>query len=113
MESVPWNDRPTVWVVSVVENGELMRRVALSQDGVYGFLWKRKFSWIDEWNLDRTTHIHIPDDVGGLFAAVESIHSILDSIDGVVDLGTWGPVVDGFDTGFSVHVHVSFNRLYP
>jgi hypothetical protein len=84
----------------------------MSEDGVYSFLWKRKFIWMDEWNLDRGTHIHIPPELAGLFSAVESLHSILATVDGEVDLGTWGPMVDGSDTGFTVHLHISFNKLY-
>jgi len=108
---VPWKLRPTVGVLTLYENDSVLQRVSLSLEGIRSVLWKRKFMWIDEWNLDEGTHIHIPAELQSLFHLVESLDDENPPLH--ADLGTWGPVIDGKDTGFAVYMHLSRHKLYP
>jgi hypothetical protein len=108
---VPWNSRPWVWVLTLYENDFVVRHVSVSLQGIRGVLWKRKFMWIDEWNLDAGRRIDIPEELESLFEFVESLHD--DNPPSVDDVGTWGPVLDGNDTGFAVRLQLSRHKVYP
>ena len=104
-----------MWVITCYENHTVHRRACLSLDSVVSFLWKREFLWRDHWLVNDDDEM--PLEFWPLFESItlpqlqeRVMHS---SFEGEADLGTWGPWINGRDTGFTVAVHLTLNKLYP
>lgn len=115
LQSVLYKDRPTVWVITCYENDRVHRRVSLSLDSLHGFLWKRKWMWLDTW-FDMECE-STPEELWSLEDAV-SLDGLRETVmqscfDGEAHLGTWGPIIQGRDTGLTVRLHLSFNKVFP